>query len=401
MWARVLLLTSLYLSQGLPFGFFTQALPALLREMGLSLPAISMAGLLTFPWMLKFLWAPWVDRWSFPALGRRRSWILPLQAGAAMLMLAMAAIDPQRGLVWVFAGFALANFLAATQDIATDGLAVELLSESERGLGNSVQVAGYRVGMILGGGLMLVLFERLGWMLTFAGMGAMLIVASLPIALYEEPARARRAEPGLALADLWRLLRRPGMPAWLGAIAAYKVGDYLGNGMVKPMLVDRGLGIDDIGLLIGTVGFVSGLLGALAGGVGVARLGRLRAVIGFGILQAAAVALYALPAVKIGGDSLLYAAVVAEHFIGGMATVSLFTAMMDACRDESAGTDYTLQASVVVMATGAASAVSGFSAQALGYGPHFVLAGVVAMLGLAPMVWALAGGGFRVMRRES
>lgn len=398
MWIRVLLLTSLYLSQGLPFGFFTQALPALLRQMGLSLPAISMAGLLTFPWMLKFLWAPWVDRWSIPGLGRRRSWILPLQGAAALLMFAMAAIDPERGLPLVMIGFVLANLFAATQDIATDGLAVELLSESERGLGNGVQVAGYRVGMILGGGLMLVLFGRLGWTLTFAAMGAMLVLASLPIALYPEPERPAPPAAEFAMQDLWTLWRRPGMPSWLGALVLYKAGDYLGNGMVKPMLVDQGLDLADIGVLIGTVGFLAGLLGALAGGLGVSRLGRLPALVGFGALQALAIAFYAVPALGLGGPIALYGAVVAEHFIGGMATVSLFTTMMDLCRGESAGTDYTLQASVVVMATSGASALSGFSAQALGYPPHFLLAGCVSLLGLTPMILALTSGGFRVMK---
>src|SRR5262249_50304659 len=153
------------------------AVPVLMRKQGASLPDISMASLLALPWALKFLWAPFVDRWGWAAFGRRRSWIVPLQLASVATAAALSLVDPRTGVSTLMAALLLTNLIAATQDIATDGLAVELLSEGERGFGNSVQVAGYRVGMILGGGALLWVFAHTGWSTTFLAMAGMLAVA--------------------------------------------------------------------------------------------------------------------------------------------------------------------------------------------------------------------------------
>src|SRR5688572_11229502 len=160
--ARLFLLGSLYLAQGLPYGFFTQALPVLLREQGLALPLIGLANLLMLPWALKFLWAPLVDAVESPR-GRRRAVIIPLQLGCVFVLGALAlAASPDA--MWALGiGVLLVNFCAATQDIATDALAVETLAPDERGIGNGLQVGAYRVGMIIGGGAMLWVFEHAGW----------------------------------------------------------------------------------------------------------------------------------------------------------------------------------------------------------------------------------------------
>ena len=150
--APLLLLTSLYIAQGLPYGFFTQALPVLMRENGASLKAISATSLLFLPWALKFLWAPMVDQ-----IGTRRGWILPIQFIAAIGAALLALIDPARGFMAVFVAVFAFNALAAIQDVATDGLAVRLLDARARGLGNGIQVGAYRIGMVLGGGLLLSL----------------------------------------------------------------------------------------------------------------------------------------------------------------------------------------------------------------------------------------------------
>lgn len=379
------LLGSLYLSQGLPFGFFTQALPVLLRERGLSLPAIGLSSLLALPWALKFLWAPLIDR-----CGRRKSWIVPLQVAAALLSAALAFADTARAIGWLLAGVLLTNLVAATQDVATDGLAVELLSESERGLGNGLQVAGYRVGMIVGGGALLVAFARSGWRATFLAMAALLLVATLPVLFHRERARdvAAAVQPRLGL-SAWLALARHFGP-WLWVLLTFKTGDALGTGMLRPFLVDSGLGLDDIGVLLGTLGFSAGLFGALVGGWAVGRLGRRRALLAFGLVQTCAVALYALPAAGPRAFALVSVVATVEHFTGGMATAALFTLMMDRARPGREGTDYTFQASAVVLATGGGAALSGWVAQAVGYFWHFVIAGLLSLGGVAVAAKALA-----------
>ena len=371
------LLSSLYLSQGLPYGFFTQALPVLLRKQGMSLPDIGLTHLLALPWALKFLWAPLMDRYGSERLGRRRGYILPLQFLSAGVLLLLALPEDSLRTPLLLAAVLGVNLLAATQDVAADGLAVNLLGTEEMGLGNGVQVAAYRVGMILGGGLMLVVFDAAGWRPTLLSLGAMLLVATVPVLLYREPASQAPAQQSVSL-TWW--LRRPGSGGWLLLLFLYKAGEALATGMLRAFLTDAKLSLTEIGWMLGGVGFTAGLLGALLGGALVNRLGRRNALLLFGVLQTGAVLLYALAA---RGASLPMLAVVCgmEHLASGMATAALFTVMMEQCRPEHAGADYTVQASVVVIATGLAATVSGFSAQALGYAGHFLLAAVLCAVG--------------------
>lgn len=381
---KLVLLGSLYVSQGLPYGFFTQALPALLRQLGRSLPEIGLASLLALPWALKFLWAPAVDRVYSTRLGRRRSWILPLQAITIVAMGTLAWLDPNTDLTLVLVGFFVANLLAATQDIATDGLAVSLLTPSERGWGNGLQVAGYRVGMILGGGALLVFYEHIGWTGIFMTMAGLLTVASLPVLRHTERPTPRQ---DVASAPLRTVVMRPGMLRWLGVLLCFKFGEALAGAMLRPMLVDLGLGLSQLGWILGTAGFSAGLLGALAGGWAAGRLGRRPVLLAVGLLQAATVGLYALPAMGLGAElHWLTLLVVVEHAVGGAATAALFTAMMDRCDPHTGGTDYTVQASVVVVSTGTAAALSGLVAEPLGYPAFFAVGAGLSVLGLLPLV---------------
>jgi PAT family beta-lactamase induction signal transducer AmpG len=136
--ARLGLLGSLYFAQGLPFGFFTQALPVLMRKSGHSLGQIGFSSLLALPWALKFLWAPAVDRYWDPRLGRRRSWILPLQLAGVAILTILALSGGAHSLRAIIVAILLLNLVAATQDIGTDGLAVDILAERERGIANGL-----------------------------------------------------------------------------------------------------------------------------------------------------------------------------------------------------------------------------------------------------------------------
>ncbi|MCU0656161.1 MAG: MFS transporter [Polyangiaceae bacterium] len=384
-----LLLVSLYVSQGLPYGFFVQALPVLLRRQGLSLEWIGLSSLLALPWALKFLWAPAVERAFWPGLGRRRSWLLPLQGAMALAMVGLSSWAPARSLGVVLAGVLLINVLSATQDIATDGLALDLLAPEERGLANGVQVAGYRAGMVLGGGALLALFERLGWSWSFLAMGGLLVLLTGPVAAHREAVPVPRAGEERSGVRFWKRVDR-----WRlgGLLVTYKLGEAFSVGMLRPWMTDQGLSLAEIGWALGVVGFAAGLVGALAGGALVPRLGRRRALELFAALQAVAVAGYALASTQGAGPWLLPLCA-AEHLASGMATAALFTCMMDWSSTEAGASDYTFQASLVVISTGAAAALSGVSAAHLGYTGHFSAAALLA--GLVPLAtrWLAPPGG--------
>jgi RhtX/FptX family siderophore transporter len=395
--SRLGLLGSLYFAQGLPFGFFTQALPLLLRDRGYSLTAVGLSSLLAIPWALKFTWAPFVERHWWPRVGRRRSWILAMQLAATVVLIVLAIVPGGTDSMpfLMTATFAL-NLVAATQDIATDGLAVEILPPAERGFANGLQVAGYRVGMIIGGGVLLVLHDRLGARGTFFAMAGLTALASVPVLRTTEPPTIARTSTA---ARAIHFLRRPGAWHVVALLTIYKAGEAFAAGMLRPYLHDAGLSLGDVGWLLGTVGFIAGMLGALAGGALVNRLGRQRALVLFGVAQAITVLGYALAALGPVDRAALYGLCGVEHFASGMATAALFTCMMDWSRAGESATDYTVQASAVVIATGVAATLSGVSAEALGYAAHFALAAALCGAAIAavalifPHTHALVEGG--------
>ncbi len=383
---KLVLLTALYLAQGLPFGFFTQALPVLLRNSGLSLPAIGFANLLTLPWALKFLWAPSVDRWHLEGVGLRRSWLLPLQAASVLLFALLSLLTPQENLELILAAFLLTNLLAAAQDVATDGLAVDSLTANERGWANGIQVAGYRLGMIIGGGALLFVYDYINWGGVMLTMALIAFACTLPVWFFREPARPLRDKAQSAreaLNEVMHLIRKPGAAGWAIVLLVYKTGHASATAMLRPWLVDRGYSMSDIAWILGGFGFVAGLAGALTGGLLASRFSRRKLLILFGIVESFAVTTYLWP---VWSEHATYKVAIAtsfDHFASGMATAVLFTMMMDACSKERAASDYTFQACLVVIAGGLASAFSGVSADKLGYQLHFLIAAFLSLAGVA------------------
>ncbi|WP_278261939.1 MFS transporter [Nocardia sp. AG03] len=385
----LVLLSSLYFAQGLPFGFFTQALPVVLRESGYSLVVISASGVLFLPWALKFLWAPYVDRY-----GTRRTWLLVLQLSAAAVAAVLACLDLSSSLRWLFAGIVVVNLLSATQDVATDGLAVRLLGPRERGLGNGIQVGAYRIGMIVGGGALLWVFALAGWRLVFLAMAALIVLTTVPVWLLREPVADRAASPRPTelLGTWWSRLRRPGVLTFIALIGAFKFGDSMASALTGPFLSDRGLDLGQIALIKGVLSSAGALAGAAFGGWLAYRFGRRNALLVGGITQTASIALYLVAALGVGGFELLVAAGLAEHVFGGAATVAVFALMMDASDREYAGSDYTLLACAIVVVQGVAGMAAGIVGEAAGYPALFGTGLVLSGLGCAVLVVGLSRG---------
>lgn len=385
--AKIVLLGSLYLAQGLPHGFFATAVPALLRRQGVSLTEIGLSMLVMLAWGLKFLWAPVVDRVGSARFGRRRSWILPLQVGTIAGLLALSTVDVHSGMSALMLGMAAIVLLVATQDIATDGLAIALLRPEERGLGNGVQVAAYRLGMIASGGVLMIFSEQLGWRGVFLCMAGLVALATVPLLLVREPDAPRPER--VAFGAFAEFVRRPAMGSWFAVLVVFKLGEAFAVAMLRPQLTDLDVSIAELGWLTGTVGALAGLVGAMVGGLMVQRLGRWSALTGFAAVQALAIASYAL--LPMPGERLdmqiVYGLCVLEHLSSGMATVALFTLMMDATRPHTAATDYTIQASTVVLASGLGGALSGVSADALGFRTHYLLAAALGLLAVPVIAW--------------
>lgn len=378
------LLACLYVAQGLPYGFFTQALPALLRDQGMSLEAIGFSVFLVLPWALKFLWAPVLDKW-----GSRRSWIIGANLCTVICMLAISTFElsalVSTATTVLFVGFFLMNFFTATQDIATDGMAVSRLTVQERGLGNGIQVAGYRVGMILAGGVLLAWFTELGWQYSMWILAGLMLLFTLPIIFTRDVAKIEQQEK-LQLSDFFAFAKQPHIGLWLLILISYKFGDYFAGTMVKPFLIDIGLKLEDIAVMVGTLGFAAGLLGAMLGGWWVRYLGRYRALLIFCLIQALSAASWFIVTLGFNDMWVLYLLSFFEYFSGGLTTAALFTVMMDHCREQCAGSDYTIQSCIVVLMNMVSASLSGISASGMGYQLHFLFCGVLSLVAVPLIV---------------
>ena len=387
-------LISLYLVQGLPHGFFGQAMPVLLREQGVDLKSIGLMSLVALPWALKFIWAPVLDRVSIIPGEYRRSWILAMNHTAVLVLIALSFVP----LPWLTSDGVLAlalvlmavNLLTATQDIATDAVAVENLKPAERGLGNGIQVGGYRVGMVLAGGVLLSFFDHLGWQFSLLSVAALMFVGSLPLYFWKPRAHTKAEQ------DIWTqwsgFFRLDSPWLWLALIAFYKFGDAYGTQMIRPYLSDMDISLEQMGALLGIGGFIAGLSGALLGGWLAGRFPRATALMLFLALETCAMLGYTL--VSEGEIVTVWLAVIAEHVAGGMATAALFTVMMDRCREHSEGADYAFQSCVVIITGMVAGALSGYSATHLGYVGHFSVAALLCAAAIVLVVMASRRGLF-------
>lgn len=378
--ARLGILSVFYLVQGLPFGFQAKALPVYLTAHGLSLTEVGFAGAVSAPWLLKPLWAPLVDRYANARFGRRRSWIVPLQAALASTCLGLAFI-PAEALLWFLGLIALTNLFAATMDIAVDGLAVDMLDSEELGWGNIAQVVAYKIGMQIGGGILLWASQWIGWRGLFEGMSALIFAAFLITLMWREPnfgdddAAAHgppvRTDLRALLRTLGQALASPGGLALLLVVATYKIGESVSDGMFEPFLVRyAGWGEARIGLVVGVHCMWFSLAGSFLGGALVSRWGAYKVVVGFAIARtiaiAGVVALAQLEPDSIGNGDVVFAKGL-EELTGGGLTTAMFAFMMGRVDRRIGATHYTLLAGVEVFGKVPGGLLSGVLADAVGF----------------------------------
>ena len=381
---KMSLLAGLYISQFLGVGFFFTALVAILRDGGVPLEQIALINALGLAWALKFLWAPLVDRIGPRRSGHYRAWLLVLQPAIVVGLLVLLPIDPidDRGLLFLVA--AIVVLLSATQDIAADAIAVRLLEPAQLGTANGIQTAAGFVGNLVGGGLVLVVYDRFGWAAAIVTLAVATALPILQVAAFREPARDQDERPttGETFAALLTVFRLPGVAVWVFAVMPLFFAGISGAyGLVTPMLVDAGWSLTAIGITLNVVAGSAAILGALVAGPLVARWGRRRALVTFAVVQA--VAIPALLPLATGTAPLVPTVAVLCLTMAGYAAAStvLYTVCMDLCRRSSAGTDYTMMASVTLVVSFVVTGIVVALAGVVGYAAMILVCTGVGVLG--------------------
>jgi MFS family permease len=368
-------LALLYLGQGLPMGLAFEAVPTLLRAEGASAARIGLVGLAILPWALRFLWAPLVDRWSG---GRRAAWLLPSQLLLLLLYAGLAALPaelPRAGMaLW---GAILASLIAATQNTATDGLAVLALPRGRMGWANAFQVGGFSLGMLAGGGPVLILGAEHGW--AWGWLPALAItLAALPLLLRQGAAHPPVAPRGPI--GLRRFLARPGAAAMLLVAATFYFGRAFVGDLIGPVLLDSGLGVSFIGVTrIASTGAMA--FGAVAlGGWLVTRFGAGRVGPVAGVLWAASLGAWALLARPglMPAEAILLS--VADGLAGGVTYAAFLTLFMRWASARQGGTDVTILMCAESVSNILATLLGALVASLIGLSATFGLAALL-MLG--------------------
>lgn len=424
-------LFSLYWAQGLPVGFMTHALPVILRANGVSLAHIGGFGVLMAPWALKVLWAPWVDAYALQRWGHYRSWIIATQLLSVLILIGLSfipisALDQPRYLFLFFIGLLFMNTVGATQDIATDALAVKLLKQKQQQWGNMLQVIGSRLGFIVGGGAILWLLDLLTWQSTFLILAALVALNTWPILRFQEAPRADRHQPKhphnsqnimqsikqyskqshspnkpQRYVDAWRacvgyFAQSKELQAWFWVLCSIKVSDGLSGPILKPLLVDLGLSLSQIGIYITMFGAMAALLGAALAAVLLRFLSRSQALLLFSLFKLASLMGYAILAWRFEQGAAtpvlwIYILNALEDLFAAMLLVVILTVVMQYSRQNNAATDFTLQVSLMALVSGVLYSLSGVLGQYLGYQNYLIVICIVASTMLWPILkWQAA-----------
>ncbi len=379
-------------SSGLPLALTTGTLQAWATVAGVSLQNIGFLTLVGTAYTVKFLWAPFVDRYAPPFLGRRRSWIFGTQVLLALFIGAMGLMSPSTELGWLALLAVIVAFLSATQDIAFDAYSTDVLRDQERAAGAAIKVLGYRLAMIVSGGLALVLAGSwLGWSNTYLLMAGLMLVCAIATVVAPEPEKVARPPRTLALAvvePLSEFFSRKGAVLILLLIVLYKLGDAFAGALSTTFLL-RGAGFstEEVGTVNKIFGLAATILGALAGGSIMARLGLYRSLLLFGVAQAISNLGYWVLAVTPPHLYSMAVVVAVENVCGGLGTAAFVALLMALCRQEFSATQFALLSALsAVGRTYLAGPLTPPLVESLGWPQFFIMTVVIAVPGLL-LLW--------------
>jgi len=370
---------------GLPLLLTISLLQAWMKEEGVDLTVIGLMALVGLPYTLKFLWAPFLDRFTLPFFGRRRGWLLVAQVALIFSIVGLGLTDPGNN-PWMvaFAAF-LVTFFSASQDIVVDAYRREDLPDEELGLGSSLYVNGYRVGMLLASGGGLIMADHMSFFMVYVIMAACMLPGVLTTLLAPEPdvfAGTPKSLKEAAIGPLVEYFSRSGAVWILAFILLYKIGDTMASAMTTPFYLDIGFSKTEIGAVVKLFGFWATITGSLIGGVLMLRMGINRSLWIFGFLQALSTAGFAILA-KIGYNIGLLSGVIAfENLSAGMGTAAYVAFMASITNKKFTATQYALLTSLMGIPRVMASAPTGFLAKNIGWEGFFIFCTLIAIPGM-------------------
>ena len=387
---RMLVVTLMGFVSGLPLLLTGSVLQAWMTDAGVDLATIGLFALVGLPYTLKFFWAPLFDRYVPSALGRRRGWLLLVQLALIGALVLLSGSNPAASPFGVAVAALLVTFFSASQDIVVDAYRREVLADDEQGLGAALAVNGYRLGMLLASGGGLILADHWAFPNVYRFMAGCMLVGVVTTLFAPEPgspAGRPRTLREAVIDPFVDYFGRPDAVAILLFILLYKIGDAMAAHMTTPFYLDVGFTKTEIGAVVKLFGFWATVAGGLVGGLVILRLGIVRALWGFGILQALSTAAFVALAV-IGPELGALTAVIAfENLSSGLGTSAYVAFMATLTNRRFTATQYALLSSLMGIPRVLAAAPTGWLAAELGWAVFFLACALAAIPGLWVLGW--------------
>jgi len=384
---RTAAVTLLSFSSGLPLGLVLIAIPDWMRSIGVDIRVVGLFALTQAPWTFKVFWAPLLERYSPPWLGRRRGWTALMQVALLVTTLGLAGVGQHPQALWVVGALALAVACAsATQDIAIDAYAVEVLQPHEQGIAVGARTAVYRAAMYISGGLSITLAGQYSWPLVNLLL-ALLYIPLLWVTWRAPVPQAPAAVVPSLRAAIWEPLRevfqRERAIEILAFVCLYKLADNLAGALLRPFLIDLGYSEFDRGVGLATIGLVTTLGGTFLGGLLTTLTGLGHALWIGGALQIVSNLGYIFLADSAPDRLLLTAAMAIENLTQGMGTGAFSVLLLRLTQKRFSATQYALFSSLFGLPRLWAGPLSGLLVSTMGWKAFFwctILAGIPGLL---------------------
>jgi PAT family beta-lactamase induction signal transducer AmpG len=388
---KMLAILVLGAASGFPNQITESALQAWLKDSGATNTTIGVLSYVALPYLLKFLWAPFIDRYPLPILGRRRGWIFVIQLALAATIAMFALQNPAESLTPIAICAVAIVFFSATQDIAFDAYRTDVAEPHERGLAAAASNLGYRTTAWLASAFALVVADFFGWKPALLILAAVMAGFCLATLLAPEP--HYRHQPPRTLREsvvtpLQELLGSPGAVAFIILVLLFKVGDAFALRLFTPFMMDVGFSKTEIALVLKALFTASAVIGAILGGIFMVKLGLLRSMLIFGVLQAASNLLYYALALTGKNYPLMVAAVSIDNLAGAMGNIASVALMMALCDVRFSAFQYALLSAIALTPRYMLGGPAGWIADNAGWDVYYIVSVLLALPGLA-LVWVM------------
>jgi len=379
---RAWMILILSFSSGLPLALTGSTLQAWMVSEKVDIKTIGLFSLAGLPYTLKIFWAPLMDRYVPPFLGKRRGWIALTQISLILTLIRIAFCHPSSEPLTIAVLAFFISFFSASQDTVNDACKTEMLSPQEFGVGAAISNLGFRLALLFSGSFALILSDHLSWKSIYLIMAACMGLNLFSTLFISEPRHHNYSNKNLTqsiIDPFVDFFKRKSCISLLLFILLYRLDVVITFALMPPFILSLGFSNTDLGAVTKGFGLFSAIVGTFVGGSWLIRLGLEKSLWIFGLFQGFSGICFCLLAQMGHHYPMMITAVAVENFCSGMGNAAYSALFMSLCNPKFTATQYALLTSLMALTRTVAGAPTGWMAEYLGW-EHYFLVSVFFML---------------------